>query len=206
MILKNVNNFYINTSKCNTKVEEINKMDYKIVDDIDLYNKELVNKIFDDVKNYTSLSCYAFVDIINEVKSIFLYKENNMPTPIYMKFIMFLLTNIEIFSFEQLKIIERFCLRMDEDAVTGIIKYYNTDCKNNNKNGYITCMDLFHLLKKYETDNNLIFEIIKKDHVNISNSLVNILAKNIRTKKQFCKYNNKCYRKNKEHLKTYFHI
>lgn len=189
-------------------------------------NDEIVNKIFDDSKNCTSISSYAFVDIINYLKPIFLYSNDNMPTPKYECFIKYLLSNIELYSSEQLKIIERFCLRMDEDALTGIMKCYNISCKDKKsssrssnsrsrsrssnsrskiENDYLSSNDLYCLLKKYKTDDAFISEIIKKDHINISNSLVNILAKNILINKQICKYNGTCYRKNNEHLKTYFH-
>jgi hypothetical protein len=168
---------------------------------IDRYNKETVDKIFESSKNSLS-SSYMFVDLINKLKVKFLDDDDYLPTQSYIRFIKYLLTNLELYSIEQLKIIERFCLRMDEDAVTGIVKYKNTD---DTRDGYITCKDLSYLLKKYKIDNVLISEIIKKDYVNISNSLVNILAKNIRLNKQLCKYNGNCYRKNIEHLKTYFH-
>ena len=168
---------------------------------IDRYNKETVDKIFESSKNSLS-SSYMFVDLINKLKAKFLNYDDCFPTQTYIRFIKYLLTNLEMYSIEQLKIIERFCLRMDEDAVTGIVKYKNTDIKSD---GYITCKDLSYLLKKYKMDDHLITEIIKKDYVNISNSLVNILAKNIRLNKQICKYDGNCYRKNAEHLKTYFH-
>lgn len=169
------------------------------INDNDNYNKEIVDKIFCDYKNSES---YMFIDVINKLKPEFLSHDDYMPTQRYISFIKYLLTNLEMYSIEQLKIIERFCLRMDEDAVTGIIKYKNI---NEPSDSYINCKDLSYLLKKYKIDSDLTGEIIKKDYANISNSLVNILAKNIRLNKQVCKYNGKCYRKNKEHLKTYFH-
>jgi hypothetical protein len=172
-----------------------------IIGTFDIENKEIVNKIFDNSIFSSSLSSYAFVDIINGLKPTFLYTDDYLPTQTYIRFIMYLLTNLELYSIEQLKIIERFCLRMDEDALTGIVKY-NNKIKND---GYITCNDLSNLLKKYKIDNVLISEIIKRDYVNISNSLVNILATSIRLNKQLCKYNGNCYRKNAEHLKKYFH-
>jgi len=183
-------------------------MSVKIINNFN--NSEIMNKIFDDSKNYTSVSSYAFVDVINDLKHIFLHSDDNMPTPKYECFIKYILTNLELYSSEQLKIIERFCLRMDEDSLTGIIKCYNTSCnfyKSNSKseNEYLSSNDLYCLLKKYKIDDDFISEIIKKDHINISNSLVNILAKHILLNKQICKYNGICYRKNNEHLKTYFH-
>jgi hypothetical protein len=181
------------------KIRDTNRASSQYIGNTDMYNDDIVTNIFDDSKKCNSLSSYAFVDIINGIKPKFLSSIDNMPTQTYIRFIMYLLTNLEMYSVEQLKIIERFCLRMDEVVVTGIIKY------NNTYDEYITCNDLSYLLKKYRIGNDLILEIIKRDYATISNSLVTILAKNIRIKKQMCKYNGKCYRKNKEHLKTYFH-
>lgn len=183
-------------------------MSKKLVKNID--NQEILVKVFHESKNDKKISSYAFVDIINYLKPIFLNSEdNNMPTSKYELFIKYILTNIELYSFEQLKIIERFCLRMDEDALTGIMKCYNISNQSqdecNRDNEYLSSNDLHRLLKKYKISDDFITEIIKKDHFNISNSLVNILVKNISIHKSICKYNGTCYRKNKEHLKTYFH-
>lgn len=143
-------------------------------------------RIFDDSN--------AFIDIIVDLKTVFL-NNNNMPTMYYTHFMLYILSSLEFYSIRQLKTIERFCLRMDEDALTGIVKY------NNN----IICTNLSYLFKKYKIDHAVMTEIIKKRHVNLSNSLINILAKNIRVNKPTCNYTNKCYRKNAEHLKSYFH-
>jgi hypothetical protein len=168
------------------------------------FNKEIIKRIFDvDSKKCLSLSSYTFVDIISELKPVFLnndeYGNTHMPTLEYIHFMKYILSILEVCSCEQLKTIERFCIRMDEDALTGIVKYHDKI------DGYITRNGLSHLLKKYKIDDNLTCEIIKRDHVNISNSLINILAKNIRINKPMCKYNSNCYRKNNEHLKTYLH-
>ena len=165
----------------------------------DQFYKELVKRILDvDGKKCLSLSSYTFVDLIYELKPLFLNKDA-MPTSDYMYFMTHLISSLELLSAEQLKTIERFCVRMDEDALTGIIKYHNkTD-------GGKTYNSVSYLLKKYKTDDELMCEIIKKDHVNISNSLINMLAKNIRINKPICKYNTNCYRKNIDHLKRYLH-
>lgn len=140
-----------------------------------------------------------FVELISWLKTVFLNK-NYMPNSDYIHFMKYLLSNLENYSTEQLKTIERFCLRMDEDALTGIVKYLDTH------DGSKTSNYLYYLFKKYNMeDAGLICEIIKKGHVNISNSLINMLAKNIRINKPMCKYNTKCYRKNIDHLKTYLH-
>jgi len=140
----------------------------------------------------------GFVDLISELKKAFLNMDY-MPNSDYIHFMKYLFSNLEFYSIEQLKTIERFCLRMDEDALTGIVKYLDT------LDGSKTSNYLYYLLKKYNIDDWLTCEIIKKGHVNISNSLIAILAKNIRLHKPICKYTNKCYRKNTEHLKTYLH-
>jgi hypothetical protein len=168
------------------------------------FNDEIANRIFAvNTEKCLDVSSYAFVDLIRELKPVFLnndeYGNTNMPTTVYIQFMKYLLLNLELYSIVQLKTIERFCLRMDEDSLTGIVKYHNKS------DGHITYNGLSYLLKKYKIEDVLICEIIKRGHVNISNSLINILAKRIRIHKPMCKYTSNCYRKNNNHLKTYFH-
>lgn len=165
-----------------------------------LFNKELVKRILWVGYDSIPLSCYTFVDLICELKPVFLNNlSSNTPTLEYIYFMKYLLSILEKCSVDQLKTIERFCLRMDEDALTGIVKYHNKS------DDYITYNSLCYLLKKYKVADTFIMEIINGDHVNISNSLINMLAKTIRFNKPICKYASKCYRKNNDHLKTYFH-
>lgn len=156
------------------------------------FNKNMVRRILDTT---VESKHYTFVDIISELKPLFLNNNTNTPTLEYIQFMTHIMSTLELYSVDELKTIERFSLRMDEDALSGIVKYHNK----------ITTNDVSYLLKKYKIDRVLICEIIKKDHVNISNTLINMLARNIRINKPMCKYSSNCYRKNNEHLKTYLH-
>lgn len=165
-----------------------------------MYNKEIVSRILSiDADAHQS----SFVDLIFELKPVFLNTLNsNKPTMEYIHFMKYLISILESCSLEQLKTIERFCLRMDEDAVTGIVKYHN---HNEIKDEYKTYDRVSYLFKKYKISDGLLYDIIKRDHINISNTLIAILATHIRVNKPLCKYSHQCYRKNNDHLKMYLH-